>query len=254
MVFPLTDNEAEDLFEVLIGLPQILPHKSHPELFECFFAETLIGIREDKRFSNLKSLFFNTDVYPDLPCSEFFCANDAESAMMVKLINEQGYLAKDIEHWLVGNPLAQLMYAFIWKMRHRKKLRPLVHGLLQTPVERFDGDRFVLYQLGRHLTDRQEPIVDQHNIRAHRFLVHIELQRKLQLALDGDTVGKIRRSRSVEKQDLDDYVKWINKMLPPTSFTTEPQLAMRERALFWIDKLMYSLGKILQKGLKAKNK
>ena len=225
----------------LVDLLNSLPRLNRETLHGPLFSQVLSNLQNDEGLRNAGKVLFDDEMYPDLPVTNIFPTNDQERAEMAALINEAGFLAEDVSHHLEGNPLAQLLYAYVWKSVSRKKLRPLVEGLISVPIDEVDSG-YVFYQFGRHLTDRQQPIVDQHSGRALEFLSLLQDHAQGENALDEDQVVAIRNRGTLGTANFHTYRNWIAEILPATLIPED-----REKTLRYLDKSMYILGKLLSR-------
>ncbi|UII19650.1 hypothetical protein [Fulvivirga ligni] len=109
--------------------------------------------------------------------------------------------------------LEKLLLSILWKQGDLGKERHLVKGIQGKPPE--NNRAVVFQQFGRHLCDRNEPIIDQHVIRAFR------------LARRTDEVDL--NKRVITWDDVNAYQGWIEKH--------------EISDLDTIDKILFALGK-----------
>jgi hypothetical protein len=129
------------------------------------------------------------------------------------------------------DPLTKLLAAVLWKNGDIHKVQHLIDGITGR-----EGDRtpysLVFKQYGASLADHQQPIVDQHVLRAYELY---KLQEFSEAA-----VAKLRKKelyKSADKKVLDSYRTWFQdriKQIPP-----QEQPEFREK----LDKILFLLGK-----------
>ncbi|WP_157373328.1 hypothetical protein [Algoriphagus terrigena] len=129
------------------------------------------------------------------------------------------------------DPLTKLLAAVLWKNGDIHKVQHLIDGITGR-----EGDRtsysLVFKQYGASLADHQQPIVDQHVLRAFELF---KLQEFSEAA-----VAKLRKKelyKSADKKVLDSYRTWFQNMIkrvPP-----HEQTEFREK----LDKVLFIFGK-----------
>jgi hypothetical protein len=129
------------------------------------------------------------------------------------------------------DPLTKLLAAVLWKNGDIHKVQHLIDGITGR-----EGDRtaysLVFKQYGASLADHQQPIVDQHVLRAFELF---KLQEFSEAA-----VSKLRKKelyKSADKKVLDSYRSWFQNMIkrvPPLE-----QTEFRGK----LDKVLFLLGK-----------
>ena len=122
----------------------------------------------------------------------------------------------------ITSPLEKLFYAVLWKNGDLPKLKHVVKGIIGIEPE---NERIVFHQFGKHLGNADEPIIDQHVLRAVREYIQLE--------------------KETDSEILNEYKKWRNKI---------PVNAKDQAEVFYlIDKVLFLLGKNLKR-TKAKQK
>ena len=115
----------------------------------------------------------------------------------------------------ITSPLEKLFYAVLWKNGDLPKLKHVVKGIKGIDPE---NERIVFHQFGRHLSNTDEPIIDQHVLRAVREYIQLE--------------------KETDSEILNEYKKWRNKI--PVNATD------RAEVFYLIDKVLFFLGKSLK--------
>lgn len=128
------------------------------------------------------------------------------------IITEENYFSLDINKNNDLTALEKLLYSIIWKQRDLKKERHIISGIYG-----INTDRKVFNQFGKHLNNKDEPIIDQHVIRS--FILY--------------KTGEIIKDIKDKHYDLysDQYIKWLN----------DNNFFRNNKTL--IDELMFCLGK-----------
>lgn len=124
--------------------------------------------------------------------------------------------------------LTKLLYAIVWKNGDLGKEEHIIKGIKESN----DTERIVFYQLGKHLTDRKQPIYDQHVLRAFQFYENIEIEKNKVI---GDSVTKTQHGELADR-----YVQWITETAQTKHF---------ECYTYWVDKILFALGKKIKKEL-----
>lgn len=228
MSYKLSIKDAIEWFERLAEAVEVDNLKERAEKLSKLFED----ITASKRLKEIKA-GFDEGLYPQLPAASNF---DREG--MVELVMDDGSLTKEIEHLLVNNPLAQLLYSVAWKNGDLRKFKPLKYGLTDEGgrnIRNIENDSYVYYQYGKHIIDRGEPIVDKHTGRAFKFINILKENKK---SLEEKDIEKIRSYGKLNRTDYLNYLEWVNKVLPSN-------LVDREHVLSCFDKIMFTLGKAL---------
>jgi hypothetical protein len=202
-------------------------------------------------------VIFDESIYPALPKTGVF--NFPE---MIDWVDDAGFLRDQEEadrtkflKELRDSSLAQILYVLVWKQGQRNRVGQIARGLSHPESRRFgdlEKDRVVFHQFGKHIANRDEPIVDQHSARAQQYLDVVrrrgEDKTLSRLSTGLERLEKWRRIRALKKQttlcnsDRDEYKNWVKLILP---YSVPEDL--RRSALSSLDKYMYSLGKIVAK-------
>lgn len=192
--------------------------------------------KEMKSYDPLKKsgALFSTTLYPPLPDEQYFL-NLSE----VSLIGKNRMLKRDVCDELEKSNLAALLYAFVWKNGGRNQFMPLMQGILDRGIDEVENDSYVFYQFGKHLVNRNEPIVDQHTGRAYAYLHYI--LKKTPKIRSGESYQRICNRNKLLKGDYLAYLSWIDDELLP-----EDDLSNRKTALSDLDKIMFTLGKLIK--------
>lgn len=131
----------------------------------------------------------------------------------------------DTINWGEQTALTKLLYAIVWKNGDLGKEKHIMDGALGNEVS---GDRLTFHQLGKHLRDKDEPIIDQHVLRAFQYKNDAPAN-----PIQNDVL------KSQHEKLVEDYKLWLN------------QLPRFENSFYWIDKILFALGKMIKKSLKS---
>lgn len=145
------------------------------------------------------------------------------------LIDESNRLLLD--KFATGTPTVKLLYSLLWKQGDANKLQHLVDGILNSSIAESDHT-LILRQFGRNLASAEEPIVDQHVLRAFEIF-----QLK---SFDEKAVQALRKKGVYKRTDenlLTSYKKWLYKSR--TRFSTEDLSPANDM----IDKILFLIGK-----------
>jgi len=139
----------------------------------------------------------------------------------------------------LDSSVSKLLYLMAWKQGDMDKFDHIVAGI-NSPKEidlAYSDDRtsYVFFQFGRHIT-HNEPIVDQHSIRAFTALVQEKKiirealkNEKIQYQYIKDSLGS-----KLHKKLIVEYVQWVKS------------IELQCDKMHKIDNIMYSLGKYLK--------
>ena len=170
---------------------------------------------------------FNPSKYPELKIS--LSAAEISNLVGRGILTNENKVSSQMEFSNL-TPLEKILYSVLWKNGDLGKERHIVEGVTAACMDVDDLNRdksLVFYQFGRHLANREEPIVDQHTIRA--FLL---------FKYDGDEeseITRIRKIAKVGKEDLAQFKEWLNSH---SCKNIENQ--------FHIDKDLFALGKAIK--------
>jgi len=230
MSYILSIDEAAKWFSCLADAVKV----ENTETRTNKLRELYCDIKESNELRNMKAIF-DEGLYPPLPAAGIF-----ERNKMAELVMENGALTNNVEHLLVNNPLAQLLYSVAWKNGDLRKFNPLKHGLTDDDgrnIRNIENGSYVFYQYGKHILDRGQPIVDQHTGRAFKYM---KVREEKGETLKEEDIREIREYKKLNEQDYIGYLGWVDKVLPSN-------LEDRDNILSCLDKIMFSLGKALSK-------
>ena len=109
-------------------------------------------------------------------------------------------IAFDIQP-LLNDPISKLLYALAWKQGDIPKSGSILAGINNADIPRFNQGA-IFRQFGRHLANKNEPIVDQHVLRA------FEIFRTLD---DLDEVIALRKREQFHVKVIKSYTGWFKK-------------------------------------------
>lgn len=177
--------------------------------------------------SPLQKNKFDTSKYPNLRI--FISADDIATLKKLDILSTENRILPLADPASL-TPLEKLLYSILWKNGDLGKETHIVEGAIaalegQDNYSKENG--LVFYQFGKHLAQREEPIVDQHTIRA--FLLFQNLQS------DDLEITKIRKNKTIKIQELLNFKSWLNSC----------EIEKIEHQ-FHIDKILFSLGKSIK--------
>lgn len=212
-----SDVSISDLIEILKEFnPKILTQ----ELIKSFFDR----IEAAKQEADL-ILILN-----DSLLEEFKMDLNKYPKLKFKITNEElGDFDLDSVKWEEKDFVTKLLYSLVWKRGDLLKLKHIVQGIKNGEK----SDRITFYQFGKHLSDSdsQEPIIDQHVIRAFQFK-------------EGKPEKPIQDNLTLthHKFLIEGYKKWLNTL----DSSLKPHL-------YLIDQILYALGKRIKKEINQKS-
>ena len=205
-----------------------LVNDASSSLFAANTPEAIFEIPE--RLGLNKKFHYNTKKYPNIDFTI--------SGKDIKKLKQDNILTNDlnIRRIPVDDVLAKLLYAVLWKQGDLQKVRHIIEGICGESV---DGNTITFYQFGRHLANApEEPIIDQHAIRA--FEVYQNIEKK------DDVVDALRRKSTLkikDKEAVNEYKKWLDEKCSGSK-------ELRKS----IDSVLYAVGKSIKlNGAKNEN-
>jgi hypothetical protein len=204
------------------------------EIFEAISQASTID--ELKRIENSfdQNYRFKNGKYPRIAFS--LISGEINQLRENKALSEEGVINQNL---LKENPLAKLLYGIVWKQGDLAKVKHIVNGVINAGEEgSSQDDALVFYQFGKHLANREdEPIIDQHTIRAFALYQEINASdTQITLLRKKATLGKN------EKSYIDDYKKWLK------SDAIRDELKQKEDHVYFIDRILFGLGKEVKLG------
>lgn len=183
--------------------------------------------------SVLKNNQLDRTKYPEL---EGLTLSDKEIETLCDEYFVEGILKLDVKTQLI-TPLEKLFYAALWKNGDLVKIKHIVRGAKEAghnqPLNAKTG--LVFNQLGRHLVNGLEVIVDQHVLRAFVCFRHIDQE-------DPVLVGFCKQGTSLSNlRGIQEYKDWIKQNIQ----VQQPDFLRR------VDEILFALGKAIKvnKGL-----
>jgi hypothetical protein len=152
-----------------------------------------------------------------------------------KILNADGSISHNCAIDMLNSPLEKLLYSVLWKNGHLGKEKHIADGILENRDHQFTEKKgLVFYYFGKHLKNKENPIIDQHVIRAFLFYEAIKNGEK--------NLNKILTKRTLDAKDEENcskYIEWQNrhslKKSDPVDFT------------YHLDRLLFAVGKALKK-------
>lgn len=119
-------------------------------------------------------------------------------------------------------PLEKLLLAILWKNGDYGKEEHIIKGIkYKSDDYNNKNGKFVFWNFGRYLNDKQLPIFDQHTKRAYIYLEQC--------------------SKTKESEVYTDYIKWFNDII--SDFADNE----RDDAAYYLDSILFRYGKKLKK-------
>lgn len=171
--------------------------------------------------------WMNAETYPEIKFQL--------TASEINELKKSGSISSDNRLSLspTATTLEKLLYSIAWKNGDLKKLKHIIEGIVDEPVdERKNG--FVFHQFGRYLTKTPgEPIIDQHVLRAYGVLSDFTDQ------TDGKRLLTLSLITKKEKVLIDGYKMWLRTKLT-SELRSEPNYS------YHVDKVMFAIGRSLK--------
>lgn len=126
----------------------------------------------------------------------------------------------------------------MWKKGDLPKLQHIVDGIkdvLSTPIKTNSNKRktgFVFHAFGKHLADWQNPIIDQHTIRAYDLYELLEGKKAGSHTSDNDISDLINREK-VTTGSINAYYAWLDEI----------GARKNKDEMYNLDKIMFTVGK-----------
>jgi hypothetical protein len=195
--------------------------------------DELIGIQNQFTQKEIKD-YFPSDKYPQLEFS--LSPEEVNQLKKEKVLDSDGTISKCCaKNNVLRTPLEKLLYSIIWKNGDLGKEKHITDGVLATRENKEIKNEkgLVFYQFGKHLEDKNNPIIDQHVVRA--FSVYEACQS------DIEQINNILKKETINAKDKDvfsRYFKWQSKhklkASDPIEFT------------YYLDRLLFGLGKSIK--------
>lgn len=140
-----------------------------------------------------------------------------------EIVEVENMSHKEIYDFVKNHTVAKLLYTALWKQGDLGLLEHIIGGF--SGKEPATKTSYVFNQLGKHIRDRREPIIDQHVLRAYDFWKN-----------SNESPTK-NITYSLQPKLIPKYRKWIS------------ELKVKE-ALPTIDRILFALGKKLKEDAK----
>ncbi|WP_378184700.1 hypothetical protein ACE939_08150 [Aquimarina sp. W85] len=197
------------------------------------YTDLILKIENAKTLEELQSIYANTEFgkykfdknkYPNFDFT--ISKEEIRSLEDVNAIGKEGQLLH--EYFRDGKKLTtieKLLYSYIWKRGELNRFPSMISGIKGDDYMRNTGQ--VLNQFGKYLSNDNfnEPIVDQHVIRAFRVCIEDN---------ESSTSG------TVNYRIIQDYRHWLLNLV------NKKNLKNKKLAIAIIDKIMFSIGKSLK--------
>jgi len=179
---------------------------------------------------DLKSEHINRNKYPVI---EFQISHDEIKQMIVnKIIDCDGNIKiYSASGDMNLTSLEKLLYSILWKEGDINKIKYIIKGIKNDKSNIEKGQ--VFFQFGRFLSDKKEPIIDQHVIRTSMIRNAIEIT-AIEKAISINQLDK----KNI--QDVEKYIEWIDSICKDSE--------NRKDILISIDEVLFALGKKIKKG------
>ena len=182
------------------------------------------------QFEFLKSTAKDKVKYPPLPFA--IQKNEIEALKKDGWLNAENQL--NVEKFEGANTLEKLLFSLIWKNGDLRKISKILDGIESKPFG--DSDRITFYKFGEFLKNpKTEIIVDQHVIRAFRYIKAIE---------EGLPLEELAQRKKLDyltgkhDEDIGKYKAWIKE-----NKWVNPEIKTKEKYLEIMDDIMFAIGK-----------
>jgi hypothetical protein len=157
---------------------------------------------------------------------------DIQALRTANLLDDDGKIISANIRADTLSPLEKLLYSIVWKNGDLGKENHIVAGVESTEsnvVLRNPNKSQIFFQLGRHLADREEPIVDQHVIRA--FAIRCSPEKD---------IPRERKQTSVSFERIRQYKEWQE-----SDFFSRG-LKQDQTYKYFLDQVLFALGKAIK--------
>jgi hypothetical protein len=177
----------------------------------------------------------NREDYPELRL--FISTEEIKALKASGVLTQNGRFHADLSATNMS-PLEKLLYAMAWKNGDLSKIAHIVDGVHSagSSIPRESGPGQVFHQFGRHLADRNEPIIDQHVLRGFKLWKTP--------GADEKQTNSIRRMSLLDRQS--DWIGAYKLWLKTAALTTE--LRQDSQHVMNIDSVLFALGKTIKLG------
>ena len=167
----------------------------------------------------------------------------------IKLLEENNKITNIGEKYILNpdifnssenlTPLEKLLLGVIWKNGDYKKESHIIQGIFfegNKPTQlKCINNRYVFWNFGRYLANKENPIVDQHTFRAYKYLNNMDLKILLYQKNDADN----------EQQTYYElYFNWFaerrNSIVKSLNITEKIDI---EDVAYWLDLFLFTFGK-----------
>lgn len=213
---------------------------------------TFLHITNSKNINELQSILNNVEVlsknkiktekYPKIEFS--ISSNEVEELKKIGIISSDLKFSFNSETFDNESLLTKLLYSIVWKNGDLGKENHILSGICGH--EKKDEKGYVFYQFGKFLGDqnKEEPIIDQHTLRAYgaylcldnqisRILACIKEENK---SIDFEYYRKLKLTTKNEVPLIEDYKKWIKQQY----------LFKQKDFVYNLDLVLFALGKAIK--------
>ena len=131
--------------------------------------------------------------------------------------------------------LEMLLYSIVWKNGDLSKERHIINGVIAESNANLPNSGVVFYQFGKHLSNKAEPIIDQHVLRA--FCIY-ENREEEHIIID--TLRNMATISKSQHEQIRRYKNWLSS----SALTSE--LRSRDKYVFHVDRVLFALGKSIK--------
>lgn len=210
------------------------------EMKKCQHAAELCGLVEKHKLPGK-----NKAQYPALhfSISEEEVKSMEDDGWLTRMKGEErpGAYSLNVKKFKEASSVEKLLLALIWKNGDLAKIHHIVLGIKGEPAE---NGRLVFHAFGSHLANPTEnPIIDQHVIRAYQLLKYFKNQRN-----DPSELDKIRKKNTFTAGDkalVDEYMAWVRGEGNSDSMLNIIPAAVRNDSdyLRALDDLLFAVGR-----------
>lgn len=133
----------------------------------------------------------------------------------------------------ISDPLTKLLYALVWKQGDLPKIHNIIKGISDGHGNNIGEGSLVFHQFGKHLAANDQPIVDQHTLRAYSLYEYVSGD------VQDEMIRKIRKTESFKNRELlQRYVDWFRHILSNHSEIEQTRSV--------IDSIVFATGKTIK--------
>lgn len=193
---------------------------------------TLLGLFKENKFDTLQYPRLNFTIGCDKQGNKIQSDIDKLESILDKNISQ---LTAHVEK--SDDPFLKLLYSIVWKQGDLTKLDSIINGIVEKPNKIATGTVFNAF--GQHLRDRNNPIIDQHVVRAYLAInatkapIHNTFILTKILKIESSFIDK-------NKEKIKHYQEWLKAL--SESKTNKGNADF----FYYADQILFTLGKTIK--------